>query len=132
MVGWTTYTPTTTGITAGSGVFDFAYMQVGKTVHVRGSFILGSSSAVTSNVSFSLPIAASTTGKQFGPAIYKQGTWYEGVAYSTGPTYVNLYAKNSASTYASLTAINGVPVSYVPVQWLSGHSIEFTITYQAA
>jgi hypothetical protein len=128
---WTAFTPSTTGITAGNGTFDFAYARHGKTIFLRGAFTLGSTSAITSNVSITLPVTGANSNRQFGHAVFQQSTFYNGMCFMTGPTYLNFYAFNSASTYSSLTAISGIP-TYVPVQWLTGHVLSFVITYQAA
>jgi hypothetical protein len=128
---WIAFTPTTTGITAGNGTFDFAYAQIGKTVFYRGAFTLGSTSAITSNVSVTLPVTGANSNKQFGEAVFQQGSFYNGMCFMTGPTYLNFYAFNSASTYSSLTAISGIP-TVVPVAWSTGHVLTFCITYQAA
>jgi hypothetical protein len=128
---WTAFTPSTTGITAGNGTFDCAYAQVGKTVFVRGAFTLGSTSSITTNVSFNMPVTGANSNRQFGHAVFQQSTFYNGMCFMTGGTYVNFYAFNSSGTYSSLTAISGIP-TYVPVQWLTGHVLSFVITYQAA
>jgi len=127
---WTAFTPTGSGITYGNGVFDFAYAQFGKTVFLRGAFTLGTTSSVSTNVSFNLPIAGANSNKQFGEAVFQHSTFYNGMCYMTGPSYLNFYAFNSSSTYSSLTAISGV--SNIPAPWVTGNTLSFVITYQAA
>jgi hypothetical protein len=55
---WTGYTPTFTNITLGSSTSAFTYVQIGKTVHVRGRLSFGAGSSVTGAVSISLPVTA--------------------------------------------------------------------------
>lgn len=127
---WTAFTPTGTGITFGNGVFDFAYAQYGKTVFLRGAFTLGTTSSVATNVSFNLPVTGANANKQFGQAVFQQGSFYAGVAFMTGGSYVNFYAQNTSGAYGSLTAISGP--GNIPSAWSTGHVLSFVITYQAA
>lgn len=57
---WQSWTPTWTNLTVGSGVNASKYIQVGKTVFFRLSFILGSGSSVGSNPTFTLPVTSVT------------------------------------------------------------------------
>jgi hypothetical protein len=54
---WTTWTPTTTGITLGNGTISARYVQFGKTVHFSYLFNLGSTSAVSGDHLITLPVA---------------------------------------------------------------------------
>lgn len=53
---WESWTPTLSNITAGDGTTTAKYLQVGKTVFYRFKFVLGSTSAIGSNPTFSLPV----------------------------------------------------------------------------
>lgn len=44
---WTSWTPTFQGLSVGNGALDCAYKQIGKTLHCRIMFTLGSTSTVT-------------------------------------------------------------------------------------
>jgi hypothetical protein len=128
---WTTgFTPSYTGIFAGNGTFDFAYARFGKTIFYRGAFTLGSTSTLSTNISFSLPVSGANSNRQFGQAVFQHSTFYNGVAYMTGPTYLNFYAFNTAGTYSSLSAISGT--GNIPQAWVNGNTLSFVITYQAA
>src|SRR5258706_593917 len=54
---WTTWSPTLTNLTLGSGALTAKYRQVGKTVDIRGRFVYGIGSAVGTDPSFTLPVA---------------------------------------------------------------------------
>ena len=55
---WTTWSPTLTGITLGNGTLVARYIQFGKCVSFLFSFVLGSTSAITGDITFTLPINA--------------------------------------------------------------------------
>lgn len=57
---WQDWIPSYTNFNAGNGTLSYAkYLQIGKTVFFRIRFILGSTSAVTGGLIFSLPVTAS-------------------------------------------------------------------------
>lgn len=55
------YTPSTTGITLGSGTLVGSYSEVGVWVDFFVSFLLGSGSAITGSVSFTVPVTMEAT-----------------------------------------------------------------------
>lgn len=55
---WTDYTPTLTNITEGNGSKNARYMQLGKLVVVQFSLLFGSTSAMGSGPTISLPVTA--------------------------------------------------------------------------
>ena len=57
---WTAYTPTLAGITLGNGTMSARYALIGKTMHLRFDFTLGSTSAITGQARFSLPSGITT------------------------------------------------------------------------
>jgi hypothetical protein len=57
---WTSYTPTLAGITLGNGTMSARYALIGKTMHLRFDFTLGSTSAITGQARFSLPSGITT------------------------------------------------------------------------
>jgi hypothetical protein len=123
---WTTYTPTTTNITVGNGTWSSSYIQLGKTVHIRVRFTLGSTSAITGAATFSLPITAA--GFAYGTANLNAGSNYQGVAAISGTTNVVANAVNAAGTYAVQSSTNAT----VPATWATGHTISISLTYEAA
>jgi hypothetical protein len=57
---WTDYSPTLTNLTLGGGTQYAKYRRVGKTVDYYWQFVYGSSSAVGTAPSFTLPVAPAT------------------------------------------------------------------------
>ena len=49
LLAWTSYTPTFTNLTLNNGTIDFKYVQIGKTVHVRGLLTWGSTTSATAS-----------------------------------------------------------------------------------
>lgn len=54
---WTTWSPTLGNLTLGNGSVLARYAQIGKVIHYRFAFTLGSTSAVGTNPTFTLPVA---------------------------------------------------------------------------
>lgn len=55
-VAWSTWAPTWTNLTVGNGTALARYMRIGKLIAYRLRFTLGSSSAVGTNPSFTVPV----------------------------------------------------------------------------
>jgi hypothetical protein len=129
---WQSYTPTLTNVNITGGTSVFAYVQIGKTVHVRGSFTAGAATPISGSIQFSVPVTASTaaTGNVVGNVLFTDtGTAaYPGVVRSTSSTVFVLNAMNASGTYTTSVATS----SSIPFTWGTGDSFEFTCTYEAA
>lgn len=131
---WTTYTPTLSGVTLGSGyTLSAAYVSIGKTVIVQVYFALGATSAITGDVSFSLPInhASSNRSGQAGTCVIvdaSPATRYPGTVLLSGtPGYAFLRVGNAAGTYLTQVALS----SSVPITtWAVNDSFSATVVYQ--
>jgi len=124
---WTTFTPTvSSGLTVGNGTWSAVYMQIGKIVHLRIRFTLGTTSAVTGVLSLGLPVTGATASYAAG-LLTVGGSNYP-AAVTSGSTSVNTYAQNAAGTY--LTRAN--TSATVPGTWGSADSFNIAITYEAA
>ena len=55
---WAAWTPTWTNVTVGNGTVTAKYLQIGKMVWFRLSFVLGSTSAIAGTASFTLPVTS--------------------------------------------------------------------------
>ena len=124
------WTPTVTGLTEGNGTWtDSYYRQIGDMVFVGGTFILGSTSALT-GFTIALPVTAADA---YGP---------NGVAYlydfSAGFTYVGLtkYTASAASAEVHATEVSG---SYLlrsslgasaPFTWAVSDRVTFAFSYR--
>lgn len=127
MGAWVGYTPTFTGITVGNGTTAFTYVQQGKTVHVRGRFTFGSTSAVTGAASISLPVTA--VAANFVPNLTARagGTDYAMLPIATTTT-IGVNALGSAGAYTNRTTLSNL----IPGTWAAADFITFSATYEAA
>lgn len=135
---WQTFTPTWTNVTVGNAVQNTYYIQIGKTVFVRLSFVLGSTSSITGAVTSNLPVPAATVygttpnntlGSVFlldnGNSLYQGNAQLDAsttvVKYNTwggGATYIN------NGTIAANTTI--------PFTWGLSDAITGLLIYEAA
>ena len=129
---WQSYTTTFTGVTTTGGTQAFSFCQIGKTVHVRGSFTLGASSAITGSITFTVPVTAvvGATASVVGNALFVDtGTAaYTGLVRSTSTTAFTLNAMNAAGTYTTSV----VTSSTIPHTWANTDTFSLTATYEAA
>jgi microcystin-dependent protein len=124
---WTTYT--IGGFTTGNATKEGKYLQMGKVVAFWTRTTLGSTSAVTGQLTISVPVAASTSHNGvFKGHFFDSGTgfplmqpWFDGAV-------VNLYAVGSAAAYASAAATS----SAVPMTWATGDAFYCSGIYEAA
>jgi len=131
---WTTYTPTLSNVTLGSGyTLSATYAQIGKTVIVQFYFALGATSAITGDVSFSLPInqASSNRSASVGTCVVTDSspaTRYPGTVLLSGtPGYAFIRVGNASGTYLTQVACS----SSIPIAvWATNDSISTTIIYQ--
>jgi len=129
-VDWTTWTPTLSNLTQGNGTVLARYLQVGKLVHYRFVFTLGTTSAVGTAPRFTLPVAplASYTAgidqlgdvSELGPATNRRGI----VLLVSGST-VEIFSYGTTGAMATTTAT-------VPFTWATGHAMSCTGAYEAA
>ena len=124
---WTSYTPTLTNMTLGNGTLTASFTQIGKTVHTRIHFILGSTSSIDAiNPLFSLPITAAT--------YVANVDWVGGVCMLDTGTIRHFGSVTMNSTTAILMFTSGGASlsATVPMTWATGDSFGITFTYDAA
>jgi len=139
---WQTWTPTFVNWTIGTGGSagtTAAYIQIGKTVHIRIASTLGSSGqSVGAGVTFTLPVAGAAYGES-GTSAMAIGvlrfedtgvTNYIGeLQYSSAtPTKATVVVRNAAGTYVGTQAISAT----IPLTFGAGDSFTATGTYEAA
>ena len=133
---WTSWTPTLTNITLGNGTLTGMYTQQGKTVTGTISLLCGSTTSITGNMIFSLPVTAaarytgSSTGKiMLGTAYIEDAgvAAYSGMMLTNSSTTMLLSAMNTAGTYATS---NGAAAA-VPFTWANGDFFASTFQYEA-
>ncbi len=112
----TSFTPSWNGLSVGNGVQTFKYVRVQNLVYVFGKLTFGSTTSLTSNVSFTPPVA--TTNQ---PDLSIIGTPFFNDATSVGFTGLHLFTANLiflqvanvSGTYLSTTALSAT----VPFTW---------------
>jgi len=128
----TTYTPTLTNATLGNGTITGRYQQFGKFVYVYNRFVLGSTSSVSTNPQFSLPVTASTSQSEtdFG----------RGRILDAGVAYFDCTFRFSSSTnalvecYAADQSFNRTSAvgATTPMTWTTNDAITCSYCYEAA
>lgn len=137
---YTAYTPTfPAGLTVGNGTFSSAYATVNNLTHYYGTFIFGSTSAVTAaTVAISLPTSADSTitGMGFPGFTSSVVNFYDtsgslsvyGFASINGATQARIYATLASGTYVQLSTLS----STVPFSWATGDRMQWNFTYRTA
>jgi hypothetical protein len=125
---FTSYTPTLTNMTLGNGTVTARYAQVGELVTVFFNFLLGSTSAISTNPSFSLPVTAITNSILYNAYFQDAGTntYLGGINLTT--TTGSIYVPNASGTYNSFTSVT----STVPFTWTTNDFIRAFFTYEVA
>lgn len=129
---WSTWSPTLTNLTLGNGSVTARYRQLGKTLDYRFKFVLGSTSAVGTDPTFTLPAAphgsyaflADVLGRG---ALYDNGTAVRDavVRFVSGSTLLILQITAATGSYASVTATS-------PWTWTTGDSLSVGATVELA
>jgi hypothetical protein len=127
---WQSWSPVlSAGWLNGNGTWDAKYCQIGKTVHVRANFTVGSTTTKGTDMRISLPVTANHTSQTWNcNANVAGGTQYSMLIRMETTTALRVVAQNAAATYTSITQVT----STVPGTWATGDNIAFQITYEAA
>lgn len=137
--GWamSSWTPTPTNYTVGNGSVVAKYIQIGKIVFFRFSFILGSTSVISSGPTFSLPVTAvsynpSSAATPIGWAHYEHTgvTNAEGGLYIANTTTASFGIWGATGTY--VTGGAGGLTASVPFSWAASDQILCEGWYEAA
>jgi hypothetical protein len=134
LLAWTSWSPTLSGgWLNGNGVWTASYAQIGKIVHVRGKFVVGSTTTKGTGLTISLPVTAATAAvnsTSIPPALTIVGGSNTQILWGfvgTSTTFT-LFALNAAATYLQRTGVTAT----VPQTWATSDEIHFSFTYQAA
>ena len=136
---WKEVTPTLTNMvigTGGSAKNVQRYTKIGKTVHVRGEIIFGTSGSSVSGIPIiNLPVTAATifvsAAEPVGIAKVLDASpagAYTCVMDLPDVTTVRLVAVKTDATYLTNAAANIT----VPITWTAGDAIMYQLTYEAA
>jgi hypothetical protein len=134
---WTSWTPTWTNLTVGNGTLNVAkYKQVGKTVHYRVRFTIGSTTSVGAAPNFTIPVTAAADYNAsasdpvgIGNLLDNGNNQYPAMVLLNTTTTFQFRPFNSASTYA---ASGTSTQSTVPFTWGTNDVISISGTYEAA
>jgi hypothetical protein len=127
---WQSYTPTLSGgWTNGNGTYVAQYCQIGKTVHLSISFVLGTSTTKGANMIFSLPVEAKRTVPNPFTNVFlvAGGSSNIGITSFESSTAVRIYLFNTSTTYGTFSNIT----ASIPTTWVTGDQIRFALTYEA-
>jgi hypothetical protein len=134
--GWTTFTPTTSGITVGNGTLTGRYQQIGKTVTVYFNFTFGTTSSFAAapggQISFNVPVAP--------VASHAYATLFYGTAYDFGVgAYPLAWTMVGSTVYGAPTQTSGTYAQATPgvnasTPFTFGNldSVSGYLTYEAA
>lgn len=127
---WTTWTPTLTNLTLGNGTLVAKYCRIGRAIHWRFKFTLGSTSAVGSfPQTFTLPVAAHADYSAVDVVIGLANFADTGTA-----GYVAMVVATATGTglFIKAASPNSAISATVPFTWTTGDIISATGTYEAA
>lgn len=134
--GWGTWSPTYANLTVGNGTVEAKYKQIGKTVHFKWIFTLGTTSSVGTAPTVTFPVTAAETGvDSAGTPEYRSigvckfldsGTQiYHGHTVPKSTTTFMPQASNAAGTYVTFATVSAT----VPFSFGTGDAIFCTGTY---
>lgn len=132
-----TWSPTLANITLGDGTVTARYTQNGKFVHGYFIFVMGSTSAMGTAPTFTLPVAAHASYSArkaggVGPVRFwddSGSVMFLGMAQLFGSaTVVDIRAQDNTTTYGN----NGTIGSTVPFTWATSDELTVQFSYEAA
>jgi hypothetical protein len=129
LLAWQSWAPTLSGGWAnGNGTWEAYYAQIGKTVFVQASFIIGSTTTKGSGLVCSLPVTAARA--RFQSFFSMSSSYTAGVlqGYIDTTSTFTLVALSASATYVTRAQIT----STVPATWGTGNSIQVAFSYEAA
>lgn len=125
---WVSFTPTWTNLTAGNGISEFKYSIFNKILWVRGTFTLGTTSAVGTTPSITIPLTKTTVGASQGIAeLVDSGTVYTGTVVAAG-TQIYVFSEYSGGTWSA----RGTVTAGGPFTWGNGDQISMFVTMEIA
>lgn len=126
---WTSYSPTLTNITIGTGTVDARYINPGKLVIFQIRFTFQSGSSFTGRPTFSLPVNTRSAlwGLSCTAFDTSAASWFPVVGISSSGTSVAAYC-DPATAGAALRDVNAT----TPMTWAAGDVLTIMGLYEAA
>lgn len=135
IAAWSSYTPTLANIVLGNSQIAGFYKKIGRMVHFYVQYVQGSTGAMGSNPTYTLPVAASSrysssTRDVIGRvAVLDSGTAnFGGISFWVSSTTGALQIWNSASTYLTANSFTAT----VPMTWTTNDAWFVWGTYESA
>ena len=132
---WANWTPTLTNLTLGNGTRVARYAKIGTLIVVQFTFIFGTTSSISGDVSLTVPVTGSTTYTDLENYVGgvnlrdANGSRYQGrVSLTSTAGSFLVRVANASGTYLTDTALS----STVPFTWTTSDSLAFTAVYEAA
>lgn len=129
---WTSYTPTFANTTLGNGTVTGKYIQIGKTVKGWASFVMGSTSAVSTAPTASLPVTSVSYNTSLPVGITNVldsgNANYPGLALWASTTTLLLGTALASGTYTTFQSYT----SSIPVTFGSADGLFVSYEYEAA
>lgn len=122
------WTPTLTGITVGNGTVVARWQKTGKEIHFQITITLGSTSLITGEIYFVLPVWALQQTVLIG-GLYDANTYTRYLAMcmlENNLCYVRV--TNASATYVTQTNLSAT----IPFTWATGDAIHISGTYESA
>lgn len=136
---YTAYTPTYSAFTLGDGTVTAKYCQVNDFVHVIGSLVLGSTSAITGNLGISMFfnvdsvfLVAPVWTVQIGTASFwdvsASGIYNGTVQAANNATIMQIFSQASNGPTVTRTLVNAT----TPFLWAAGDIITWNVLFKKA
>lgn len=128
---WQSWAPSYTNFTLGNATVNAKYIQTGKTVSFYIRVILGSTSSMGTNPTFTLPVTATdfASNDVIGSGTFNNsGTGYFGAGLLNSTTVCRLIAIDTSTAAGALLNIT----ASVPFVWAAGSFFQITGTYESA
>ncbi len=130
---WVSWTPTWTNLSVGNGNVASYYLKIGRTIWVRIFFQMGTTSTITGDVQFTLPVTASANvsiSHTMGQVRIRDSgvATYVGHVELVSTTNGSARVHNASGTYLTSSALSGT----VPITWANLDTIHMNLVYEAA
>lgn len=129
MGAWESWTPTLANLTLGDGSVNAKFVRYGRTICYRFKFKLGSTSAVGTSPTFTLPVAA------HADYVALDGAYGFGFLRDAGtnsyPAVVRIESATVAGFFTGASPVTGI-TSTAPFTWATNDVLFATGTYEAA
>jgi hypothetical protein len=126
---WSTWNPTLSNITKGSGTIVSRYIKIGKIIIFRFIFTLAADSAIGTAPNFSLPVTAYDATLNCRGQLNRSGnTTYPAIGVASSATGMSIFCYVGNQSYIYYTNITAT----VPWTWTTNDSIWVVGEYEAA